>query len=163
IPLIARGRILGVVYLDDRIRRGAFGPKELAWVKLVASLATVAIADARDQILLRRAARRAERAKQALARELSHREAELDVIGRELARTRGSSGTRFRYDAIVRRSSMMLEMLKMVDRVTVSTVPVLLIGESGSGKELVARAIHTNGSRGGKTFVGENCAAIPET
>jgi transcriptional regulator with GAF, ATPase, and Fis domain len=163
IPLIARGQSLGVVYLDDRIRRGAFGPKELSWVKLVASLAAIAIADARDQILLRRAARRAERATLALARELSHREAELDVIGRELARTRGSSGTRFRYDAIVGKSSMMLEMLKLVDRVTVSTVPVLLHGESGSGKELVARAIHTNGPRGSKTFVGENCAAIPET
>jgi transcriptional regulator with GAF, ATPase, and Fis domain len=163
IPLVARGQSLGVVYLDDRMRRGAFGPKELAWVKLVASLAAVAIADARDQILLRRAARRAERATQALARELTHREAELDVMNRELARTRESSGTRFRYDAIVGKSSMMVEMLKLVDRVTVSTVPVLLIGESGSGKELVARAIHTNGSRSGKTFVGENCAAIPET
>src|SRR5262249_9739371 len=107
-------------------------------------------------------ARRAERATLALARELSHREAELDVIGRELARTKGSSGTRFRYDAIVGKSPMMLEMLKLVDRVTVSTVPVLLHGESGSGKELVARAIHTNGPRGSKTFVGENCAAIPE-
>jgi transcriptional regulator with PAS, ATPase and Fis domain len=53
-------------------------------------------------------------------------------------------------------------MLKLVDRVTVSGVPVLLIGESGSGKELVARAIHANGARGRKTFVGENCAAIPE-
>ena len=162
IPLIARGQSLGVVYLDDRMRRGAFGPKELAWVKLVASLAAVAIADARDQILLRRAARRAERAKQALAQELSRREAELDVIGRELARTRDSSGTRFRYDAIVGKSSTTIAMLKLVDRVTVSTVPVLLIGESGSGKELVARAIHANGARGGKTFVGENCAAIPE-
>jgi transcriptional regulator with GAF, ATPase, and Fis domain len=162
IPLIARGQTLGVVYLDDRMRRGAFGPKELAWVKLVASLAAVAIADARDQILLRRAARRAERAKQALAVELSRREAELDVIGRELMRSKDASGTRFRYDAIVGRSQPIQEMLKLVDRVTVSGVPVLLIGESGSGKELVARAIHANGSRSDKTFVGENCAAIPE-
>jgi transcriptional regulator with GAF, ATPase, and Fis domain len=162
IPLIARGQTLGVVYLDDRMRRGAFGPKELAWVKLVASLAAVAIADARDQILLRRAARRAERAKHALAVELSRREAELDVIGRELLRSKDASGTRFRYDAIVGRSQPIQEMLKLVDRVTVSGVPVLLIGESGSGKELVARAIHANGARGQKTFVGENCAAIPE-
>jgi transcriptional regulator with GAF, ATPase, and Fis domain len=161
VPLIARGRTLGVVYLDDRIRRGAFGPKELAWVKLVAPLAAVAIADARDQILLRRAARRAERAKQALANELSRREVELDVIGRELARSKDASGTRFRYDAIVGRSPAVHDMLKLVDRVTVSGVPVLLIGESGSGKELVARAIHANGARGRKTFVRENCAAIP--
>jgi transcriptional regulator with PAS, ATPase and Fis domain len=53
-------------------------------------------------------------------------------------------------------------MLKVVDRVTVSSVPALLIGESGSGKELVARAMHANGARTAHRFVGENCAAIPE-
>ena len=50
VPLVARGEALGVVYLDDRVRRGAFGPGELAWVRLVAALAAVAIADARDQL-----------------------------------------------------------------------------------------------------------------
>jgi transcriptional regulator with PAS, ATPase and Fis domain len=50
-----------------------------------------------------------------------------------------------------------------VDRVTVSNVPVLIHGESGSGKELVARAIHFNGLRSDKPFVSENCSAIPET
>src|SRR5262249_39456377 len=122
----------------------------------------VAIADARDQILLRRTARHAERAKHALAVELSRREAELDVIGRELLRSKDASGTRFRYDALVGRSELMREMLRLVDRVTVSGVPVRLIGEAGSGKGLVARAFHGNGARGQKTFVGENCAAIPE-
>jgi transcriptional regulator with GAF, ATPase, and Fis domain len=162
IPLVARGDTLGVVYLDDRVRRGAFGTKELSWVRLVASLAAVAIADARDQILLRRAARRAERSKRALALELARREAELDVMGQELARTRDGGGTRFRYDAFVGKSAATEQMLRIVDRVTLSEVPVLLIGESGSGKELVARAIHGNGPRSKGTFVGENCAAIPE-
>jgi transcriptional regulator with GAF, ATPase, and Fis domain len=162
IPLLAKGEALGVVYLDDRVRRGAFGVKELAWVRLVASLAAIAIADARDQILLRRAARRAERSKQALARELARSEAERDVMGQELARARDPKGTRFRYDAIVGKSTVTEQMLRIVDRVTLSEVPVLLIGESGSGKELVARAIHKNGPRGKGTFVGENCAAIPE-
>ena len=53
VPLIARGEALGVVYLDDRVRRGAFGVRELGWVRLVATLAALAIADARDQLLLR--------------------------------------------------------------------------------------------------------------
>ena len=63
VPLVARGETLGVVYLDDRVRKGAFGPRELAWVRVVASQAAMAIADARDAVLLRRAARRAERAR----------------------------------------------------------------------------------------------------
>ncbi len=162
VPLVSRGEVLGVVYLDDRVRRGAFGTRELSWVRLVATLAAVAIADARDQLLLRRAARRARRAEQRLAQELARREAELDVAERELARTRDARDTRFPYDDIVGQSESLRAMLRLVDRVTLADIPVLVIGESGSGKELVARAIHRNGARSRQPFVTENCAAIPE-
>ena len=154
VPLVARGDVLGVVYLDDRVRRNAFGPGELAWVRLVASQAALAIADARDQALLRRAVRRAERANARLAAELGQREVELATARAE---------TRFRYDDIIGRSEPMRSMLKLVDRVTMSDVPVLLVGESGTGKELVARAIHANGLRSTKPFVSENCGSVPET
>ena len=162
VPLLARGEVLGVAYLDDRVRRGAFGPKELSWVRLVAALASVAIADARDQLLLRRAARRARRAEARLARELAAREAELDVAERELAESRSGRGTRFDYPSIVGESEPIRALLRLVDRVAQSDVPVLVTGESGSGKELVARAIHDNGPRAKKPFVSENCGAIPE-
>jgi transcriptional regulator with GAF, ATPase, and Fis domain len=162
VPLIAHGEALGVVYLDDRVRRGAFGPSELAWVRLVATLAAIAIADARAQLFLRRAARRAERAEARLAGELARREAELDVAERELARATGGRDTRFVYEAIVGESEAVRSMLRVVDRVTASEVPVLVTGESGSGKELVARAIHSNGPRARGAFVSENCGAVPE-
>ncbi len=160
-PLIARGDVLGVVYLDDRVRRGAFGPRELAWVRLVASQAALAIADARDQALLRRAVRRAERANAKLAAELGAREAELASVRAELASA--GNETRYRYDEIAGRSEPMRAMLKLVDRVTASDVPVLITGESGTGKELVARAIHRNGPRSARPFVSENCGSVPET
>jgi transcriptional regulator with GAF, ATPase, and Fis domain len=163
VPLIAHGEALGVVYLDDRVRRGAFGPAELGWVRLVATIAAVAIADARAQLLLRRAARRAERAESRLAGDLARREAELDVAERELARATQGRATRFSYDAIVGESEPLRAMLRVVDRVTLAEVPVLVVGESGSGKELVARAIHANGPRGRGPFVSENCGAVPET
>lgn len=162
VPLLARGQTLGVVYLDDRIRRGAFGQKEIAWVKLLATIAAVAIADARDQLLLRRAARRARRAEGRLAVELSRREAELDVAERELARARDARDTRFQYSSIVGESDALRSLLATLDRVASSEVPVLVIGESGSGKELVARAIHEHGPRAKERFVTENCGAIPE-
>jgi serine/threonine-protein kinase PknK len=162
VPLVAHGEALGVVYLDDRVRRGAFGPAELGWVRLIATLAAVAIADARAQLLLRRAARRAQRAEAKLAVELAQREAELDVTARELSRATGGRGTRFSYDAIVGESEAVRSMLRVVDRVTTSEVPVLITGDSGSGKELVARAIHGNGPRSSGPFVSENCGAIPE-
>ncbi len=159
VPLVARGDVLGVVYLDDRVRRGAFGDAELGWVRLVASQAALAIADARDQALLRRAVRRAERANARLTAELGAREAELEAARAELS----SGDTRFRYDEIAGRSEPMQAMLRVVDRVTASDVPVLLAGESGTGKELVARAIHANGGRSKRPFVSENCASVPET
>jgi transcriptional regulator with GAF, ATPase, and Fis domain len=162
VPLLARGEPLGVVYLDDRVRRGAFGARELGWVRLVATLASVAIADARDQILLRRAVRRAERAEKRLGAELARREAELDVTARELARAKSGRRTRFNYDTLVGQSEPMHRMLRLIDRVTLSDVPVLVIGESGSGKELVARAIHDHSARSRRPFVSENCGAIPE-
>jgi transcriptional regulator with GAF, ATPase, and Fis domain/tetratricopeptide (TPR) repeat protein len=162
VPLLARGETLGVVYLDDRVRKGAFGPRELAWVRVVASQAAMAVADARDAVLLRRAARRAERARLRLEAILSEREVELDVTRTELQRIRGARATRFRYDEIVGRSEPMRELLHLVDRVTASDVPVLVVGESGTGKELVARALHENGPRARRPFVSENCANVPE-
>lgn len=163
IPLLAHGEGLGVVYLDDRIRRGAFGKKELAWVRVVAAIAAVAIADARDRLFLRRAIRRAERAEQRMGEILAAREAELGEVRVELARRTEARPTRYRYEGIVGESVAMRELLRLVDRVVPSEVPVLIRGESGSGKELIARAIVKNGPRAREPFVTENCGAIPES
>jgi len=163
VPLVARGETLGVVYLDDRVRKGAFGARELAWVRVVASQAAMAIADARDAVLLRRAVGRADRARTRVEALLREREAELDVTRSRLELARGDGETRFRYDGIVGRSEAMRDLLRLVDRVTASDVPSLVVGESGTGKELVARAIHANGPRARRTFVSENCATVPDT
>lgn len=162
VPLLARGEAVGVVYLDDRIRRGAFGERELAWVRLVAAVAAVAIADARDRVRLRRAARRAERAEKQMSEVLAVREAELGEARVELARTQHQAPTRYRYDGIIGNSPAMQELLRLVDRVVAADVPVLVLGGSGTGKELIARAIHKNGPRAAAAFVAENCGAIPE-
>jgi serine/threonine-protein kinase PknK len=163
VPLIARGEALGVVYLDDRVRKGAFGPRELAWVRVVASQAAMAIADARDAVLLRRAARHAERARARLEVALRERDAQLDVTRTQLEIARDGREMRYRYDEIAGRSEPMRALLHLVDRVTASEVPVLVVGESGTGKELIARAMHANGPRGRRAFVSENCASVPET
>src|SRR3954471_5413228 len=65
-------------------------------------------------------------------------------------------------DSIVGKSAAMQQVFKMVGRVSHSDAPVMITGESGSGKELVARAIHHYPQRNGKSFVAINCAAIPE-
>jgi len=65
-------------------------------------------------------------------------------------------------DEIVGRSDAMQQVFKMIGRVAASDAPVMITGESGSGKELVARAIHNYSARSAKSFLAINCAAIPE-
>ena len=63
---------------------------------------------------------------------------------------------------LVGSSPRMLEVYKLVARVSAGKSTVLLEGESGTGKELIARAIHSNGPRRNKPFVPVNCAALPD-
>ena len=65
-------------------------------------------------------------------------------------------------DEIVGKSDAMQQVFKMIGRVAGSDAPVMVTGESGSGKELVARAIHNYSARSNKSFLAINCAAIPE-
>jgi len=162
LPLIARGRVLGVVYLDDRVRRGAFGPREMSWANLIGSIAALTIADERDRLELLRSARRARRAELRASSQLSRRELELEVAERELRKVREGRSLRGNYSGIVGQSAPMAQLLALVDKVAQSDVPVLITGESGSGKELIARALAENGPRKSRAFVAENCAAVPE-
>ncbi|HVY31206.1 MAG TPA: sigma-54 dependent transcriptional regulator [Polyangiaceae bacterium] len=60
-------------------------------------------------------------------------------------------------------SSVMAEVRDTIRRAATSSATVLILGESGSGKEVVARAIHETSPRAGKPFIKLNCAAFPET
>ncbi|MBV9488445.1 MAG: sigma-54-dependent Fis family transcriptional regulator [Verrucomicrobia bacterium] len=65
-------------------------------------------------------------------------------------------------DSLVGQSAPMQQVFKMIGRVSHSDAPVMITGESGSGKELVARAIHHYSNRSTQPFIAINCAAIPE-
>ncbi|MBI5086287.1 MAG: sigma-54-dependent Fis family transcriptional regulator [Acidobacteria bacterium] len=71
-------------------------------------------------------------------------------------------GRRYRFDNIVGSGAKMQEILGSVARVAASRTTVLLCGESGTGKDLIARAIHHHSPRAGQPFVKINCTAIPE-
>ena len=68
-----------------------------------------------------------------------------------------------RSSGLIGRTPAMLEIYKMIARVSDSRAAVLITGESGTGKELVARAIHNHGTRSTERFVAVNCGALTET
>ena len=72
-------------------------------------------------------------------------------------------GDRFQMGDMISRSPLMLEIFKILPQVADSDSTVLIQGETGTGKELLARAIHDLSSRKNKPFVGINCGAIPDT
>ncbi len=70
---------------------------------------------------------------------------------------------RYRFDNIIGKSKPMHEIFNMIQKVAPTKATVLITGESGSGKELIARAIHYNSPRRNKPFVAVSCAALTET
>src|SRR5579875_1354287 len=75
---------------------------------------------------------------------------------------REALGKRYQFKKIIARSAKMQEVLAVVDRVAPTNSTVLLGGESGVGKDLIARAIHQHSRRSSGPFIKINCAAIPE-
>jgi len=73
------------------------------------------------------------------------------------------SQQRLPLDGIIGRSKRMSDISRLIEKVAPTSATVLLLGETGTGKELLARAIHRLSGRSGNKFVAINCAAIPET
>jgi len=139
VALISRDRVLGVLALASR-QENAFDPEEAAFLSQVAQQVAIGvenavaygeIADLKDK----------------LAQEKLYLEDEI----------RGEMD----FEGIVGQSSALRHVLNLVETVAPSDSTVLLLGETGTGKELIARAIHERSRRKERTFVKLNCAAIP--
>jgi DNA-binding NtrC family response regulator len=84
------------------------------------------------------------------------------ALAGELQRLKRSRSGTLSFKDIVTRSSLMRSALRNAEKAASSQIPVLIEGESGVGKELVARAIHGSGERRSKPFIAVNCGAIPD-
>jgi len=82
---------------------------------------------------------------------------------REVRFLRQEISAKYNYEHIIGESTAMKRMYRLIDKVAPSTSTVLVSGRSGTGKELVARAIHARSDRAHRPFVAINCGAIPET
>jgi DNA-binding NtrC family response regulator len=81
----------------------------------------------------------------------------------ENAYLRSQLEDRYRIDGLIGRSRVMRELFQLLETVAATSSTVLITGETGTGKELAARALHHNSPRRANRFVALNCSAIPET
>ncbi len=140
LPLRERGVAAGVLYLDSSIPGLHSSAEEIALLEAFASQAAVCMMNAR---LLR-------------ASEESRIE-----LSRENADLRAEAGTRGARAGLVGDSRAMTALFARIRVLKDTDIPVLLLGDSGTGKELVARALHDEGHRRDGPFVPVNCAGLP--
>ena len=84
------------------------------------------------------------------------------ALAGELQRMKRSRSGTLTFRDIITRSAAMGSVLRQAEKAAASNIPVLVDGESGVGKEMIARAIHGSGERRAKPFVAVNCGAIPD-
>lgn len=130
-PLFSERELLGGLYVDVRASAGYFRQPALDFLVAFAATATTAVQRMR-----------------------------LEAMRHENRELRRRLGKRPGSDGIVTQSRRMLEILDVVERVSDSRATVLLEGETGTGKELFARALHEGSPRRERPFVALNCAAL---
>ncbi len=139
LPLISRNRILGTLNVG-RLDDHPFSDDEIEFLSRVASQVAIAVENAS-------AYRQIAELKEKLAGEKLYLEDEIR--------------TEHNFEEIIGESTPLKKVLRLVETVAVTPSTVLIHGETGTGKELIARAIHNLSSRRDRTFVKLNCAAIP--
>jgi formate hydrogenlyase transcriptional activator len=139
IPIIRRQHTLGVLHLLDR-RKNAFNNGDVEFLNQIAGQVAIALENALEY-------RQVSESRERLAEERVYLLDELQAENR--------------VEDIVAESPAFQRILKQVETVAPTVSTVLIQGETGTGKELIARAIHNLSSRRDRTFVKVNCAAIP--
>lgn len=142
VPLNGSRRILGVLYLDARQRHSLLDTGRRPFLELLASQTAAAVEHAE-----------------------AHRETALTLERAEetIRRHHSESERRVTYDEIVGASRPMQAVYSRLDRIIPTSEPVIIEGETGTGKELAARLIHGRGPRSDREFVAINCAGLAES
>jgi transcriptional regulator with GAF, ATPase, and Fis domain len=141
VPMSLRREAIGVLYLDNRLFSSAFTATDLAILDYFAAQASIAMENARAYSVLQ------ERYLRQMEEKQYHEQQYLE---------------RFNFEDLIGRSRAMQNVFKQIDAVTETEATALILGETGVGKELVARAIHRNSRRREGPFIRVNCSAFSE-
>jgi transcriptional regulator with GAF, ATPase, and Fis domain len=146
-PLVIEDRVVGLILLATVTREQRWSPDLLARLRLVGEIIASAVARRDAELALRAALAENERLRERLTAENVYLHAQLVEV-HDLGE-------------IVGQSPPLRAALDRVSQVADTTAAVLLLGETGTGKELLARALHSQSRRRDRSFVAVNCAALP--
>jgi transcriptional regulator with GAF, ATPase, and Fis domain len=155
VPLRRKERTIGVMEACNKTT-GVFNERDVHFLTVIADTVVMALDNARMFAELEKAHR------ELLLLRSSHEHLVAGPI-KESNHPRWEFEGGYCVDLIVGNSPQMLEMFRCLEKVIVSDITVLIEGETGTGKELLARCLHFNGPRKDKSFVVQNCGGIPES
>jgi formate hydrogenlyase transcriptional activator len=155
LPLVSRNRILGVLSLARR-EENAFSQADIGFLSQVASQIAIAVENTSAYHEITQARTELQTALEEIQR-LKDRLQDENLVLRE------QIDQALMFEEIVGASPALRAVLSRVSKVAPTDSTVLLTGETGTGKELIARAIHKRSKRSSRAFVGVNCSAIPSS
>ncbi len=162
-PLRSKEKIIGSIYLDSRIGKGVFTNDHLELLSLFSDQSGIAIENASLYDELDNSKKEIERLNLELQKTIDNQNTEISGMKEELIEKQSTLEIRYRYGNIIGMNPRMQAIFNTIDKVADSKIPVVIYGDSGTGKELIARAIHYNSIRKKKRFFTVNCSALTET
>jgi len=168
VPLKVPDGPIGAIYLENSGVTARFHDRDIPFVTAFGDFAALTLASARSLGAIQRREEQLRQSRERIGRLNARLKALLRRQSRELAGVRADLdfsrqelGLRYDSNAIVGQSPAMRAALALVDRLIDTEQAVWIHGASGTGKELIARAIHYNGPRAKGHFVTVSCGAIP--
>jgi predicted ATPase/transcriptional regulator with GAF, ATPase, and Fis domain len=159
VPVAHQGRLSGILFLQHSLS-GVFTPGRTEIVRVLAAQAAIALANAQLYEEMKSEVERRAAAEHALRDALGEVEALKNRLQAENVYLQEEIGTQHNFNEIVGRSPALLDALRRVERVAPTDSTVLILGETGCGKELFARAVHSRSRRNDRPLVKVNCGAI---
>ena len=163
IPIINQANLLGILYLENNLTTHAFTPQRLELLQVLAAQLAISLENARVHEALQQEIADHKQAAQALQTALTEVAQLQERLQAENSYLREEIRSDANFEEIVGRSPALMQVLHQVERVAVTDTTVLILGETGTGKELIARAIHNRSTRKDRPLVKVNCAALPST
>jgi predicted ATPase/transcriptional regulator with GAF, ATPase, and Fis domain len=159
-PLLQSGKQAGILYLENNLASGAFTAERMRVLRVLCAQAAISLENGRLYQEMRQEVERRRQAEEALRKALAEVEALKNRLQAENIYLQEEIRTEHNFQEVVGNSPALLAVLRQIERVAPTDSTVLLLGETGTGKELVARAIHNRSARKARPLVKVDCGAI---